>query len=77
MGTNVDSEKENKIIDLQNQLVTLKSDPKTNKAKIKKLETEINNLTKVRGKGTSKKSVTIKPIVSKESYVPFIRVIPF
>ena len=77
LGTNVDSEKENKIIDLQNQLVTLKSDPKTNKAKIKKLETEINNLTKVRGKGTSKKSVTIKPIVSKESYVPFIRVIPF
>jgi hypothetical protein len=77
LGANVDSENENKIIDLQNQLFTLKSDPKTNKAKIKKLETEINNLTKVRGKGTSKKSVTIKPIVSKESYVPFIRVIPF
>lgn len=77
LGANVDSEKENKIIDLQNQLVTLNSDPKANKSEIRKLETEINNLTKVRGKGTSKKSVTIKPIVNKESYVPFIRVIPF
>ena len=77
LGVNVESDKENKIIDLQNKLVSLKSDPKAKPSDVKKLESEINKLTKVRGKGTSEKSVTVKPIVRKESYVPFLRVIPF
>lgn len=77
LGVNVESDKEKKIIDLQNKLVSLKSDPKAKPSDIRKLESEINKLTKVRGKGTSEKSVTVKPIVRKESYVPFLRVIPF
>lgn len=77
LGVNVESDKENKIIDLQNKLVSLKSDPKAKLSDVKKLESEINKLTRVRGKGTSEKSVTVKPIVRKESYVPFLRVIPF
>lgn len=77
LGANVESDKEKKIIDLQNKLVSLKSDPNAKPSDVKKLESEINQLTKVRGKGTSEKSVTVKPIVRKESYVPFLRVIPF
>lgn len=77
LGANVESDKENKIIDLQNRLVSLKSDPNAKPSDVKKLESEINKLTKVRGKGTSEKSVTVKPIVRKESYIPFLRVIPF